>query len=146
MKELSSKGIGVHVRKAEPFSYDEEETLRQTDALGTNGPVQLLNTLLFLNGECFCIRSEQEHRALKALQFIVILATNRGGEKLQFTGFADKIHQGCLKHRKFGARLVEHHANEKKEERCVVHVFKKYMTNRHKNSPSDPLYFKPKKM
>ena len=34
MKELSSKGIGVQVRKAKPFYCDEEETLWQTDALG----------------------------------------------------------------------------------------------------------------
>jgi hypothetical protein len=38
MKELSSEGISVHVKKAEPFSYDEEEMLRQKGALGTDEP------------------------------------------------------------------------------------------------------------
>ena len=145
MKELSSNGIGVQLRKAEPFSYDEEETLWQTGALGTDESEQLLNTLLFLIGKSSCIRGGQEHGALKASQFIVIPATNREREKLRFTGFVDKTHQGGLKHRKFGARVVEHHAIEEKAERCVVHVFKKYMTNRHKNSPCDVLYLKPKK-
>jgi hypothetical protein len=36
MKELPSEGIGVHVKKAEPFSYDEEEMLWQKGALGTD--------------------------------------------------------------------------------------------------------------
>ena len=139
IKELSSNGIGVHVRKAEPFSYDEKETLWQTGALGTDEPEQLFNTLLFLIGKCFCIRGGQEHRALKASQFIVIPATNREREKLQFTGFVDKTRQGGLKHRKFGARLVEHHAIEE-------NVFKKHMTKRDKNSPCDVLYLKPKKV
>jgi hypothetical protein len=66
-------------------------------------------------------------------------------EKLQFTGFVDKTHQGGLKHRKLGARFVEHHASEVNEERCVVHVFKKYMTECDKNNPFDVLYLKPKK-
>ncbi|CAB4014690.1 Zinc finger MYM-type 3 [Paramuricea clavata] len=88
MKELSSEGIGVHVKKAEPFSYDEEEMLWQKGAFGG------------------------------------------------------------LKHRKFGARFVEYHASEVNEERCVIHVFKKYMTKRDKDvdSPFDVLYLKPKKV
>ena len=71
---------------------------------------------------------------MKAWQFIVIPATNRERERLQLTGFVDKTHQGGLKHRKFGATVVEHHAIEEKGERSVVHVFKKYMTKRDKNS------------
>ena len=82
---------------------------------------------------------------MKAWQFIVIPATNCEREKLPFTGFVDKTHQGGLKHRKFGATVVEHHAIEEKGERSVVHVFKKYMTKRDKNSRCDVLYLKPKK-
>jgi hypothetical protein len=77
MKELSSEGIGVHVKKSEPFSYDEEEMLRQKGALGTDEPEKLLNTLLFLIGKCFYIRGGEEHRALQPSQFTVIPATNR---------------------------------------------------------------------
>jgi hypothetical protein len=145
MKGLSSEGISVHVKKAEPFSYDEEEMLRQKGALGTDEPEKLLNTLLFLIGKCFCIRGGEEHRALQPSQFTVIPATNSEREKLQFTGFVDKTHQGDLNHRQLGARFVEHHASEVNEERCVVHVFKKYMTKCDKNSPFDVLYLKPKK-
>jgi hypothetical protein len=100
---------------------------------------------LFLIGKCFCIRGGEVHRALKPSKFTVI-PTNSEREKLQFTGFVDKTHHGGFKHRKFGARFVEHHASEVNEERCVVHVFKKYMTKRDKDSPFDVLYLKPKKV
>ena len=145
MKELSSKGIGVYTRKAEPFSYDEEETLWRKGALGTDEPQKLLNTLLFLIGKSFCIRGGEEHRALRPSQFTVIPARNSEREKLRFTGFVDKTHQGGLKHRKVGQRVVEQHASEERGERCVVKVFKKYMAKRDKDSASDVLYLKPRK-
>ena len=66
MKRLQSKGLGSQRRQAEPISYEEEELMWEKKILGDDTPESLLNTIIYMNGLYFALRSGQEHRNLSA--------------------------------------------------------------------------------
>ena len=60
MKHLQSAGLGYERKQAEPFSLEEEELLWEK-ILGDHNPKSLLNTIMFMNGFYFALRSGAEH-------------------------------------------------------------------------------------
>ena len=64
MKRLQSAGIGSVKKQAEPLTMDEEEQLWEKKILGDHSPKALLNTMMFMNGLYFALRSGVEHRQL----------------------------------------------------------------------------------
>ena len=48
--------------------------------------------------------------------------------RLKYTSFAEKNYAGGLEHRKVKAKVVEHHENIVNPERCVVRLYKKYVS------------------
>ena len=73
-KESASAGIGCHRRQAEVISNDEEEILWSRGLLGDSSPQTLIDTLLYLNGLHFALRSGKEHRTLTLSQISIINA------------------------------------------------------------------------
>ena len=71
MKRLRASGLGVKKRQAEPITIEEENALWEKGVLGESDPKALLDTILFLCGIHFSLRSGQEHRSLKLSQFEV---------------------------------------------------------------------------
>ena len=65
MKKVQSLGIGSKKKKAEPLTIEEEELLWQTGQLGDHSPQALIDTMLFMNGVYFALRSGDEHRNLQ---------------------------------------------------------------------------------
>ena len=65
MKRLQSKGVGSVHKQAEPFTTEEEELLWGNKILGDHSPEALLNTIIYMNGLYFALRSEDEHRNLR---------------------------------------------------------------------------------
>ena len=70
MKRLRSLGLGVKKRQAEPITTDEESLLWEKGLLGDSSPQALLDTMLFLCGIHFALRSGEEHRSLQLSQFL----------------------------------------------------------------------------
>jgi len=64
MKRLQSKGMGSTHKQAEPLSVEEEELLWEKKILGDHSPQALLNTIIFMNGLYFALRSGDEYRNL----------------------------------------------------------------------------------
>ena len=64
MKKLQSAGVGSVKKQAEPLTMDEEEQLWEKKILGDHSPKALLNTMMFMNGLYFALRSGVEHRQL----------------------------------------------------------------------------------
>ena len=62
MKRLQRKGHGLQKRQAEPLSLEEEELLWDKGLLGSANPQALVDTMLFMNGLYFALRSGDEHR------------------------------------------------------------------------------------
>ena len=69
MKQRTSVGLGISVRKAQVLSSTDEDYLWSWGFLGGNNPDQLLNTIVFCLGKGFALRAGQEHRALHGLGF-----------------------------------------------------------------------------
>ena len=65
MKRLQHKGIGSKVRQAEALSEDDEEILWSKGLLGDHSPQALLNTMVFMIGLYFALRSGREHPELR---------------------------------------------------------------------------------
>lgn len=128
MKRLISVGVGVDVKQAEPFTIDEEGVLWNKGLLGGNNPRSLLDTMVFLLGKLFALRGGREHRNLKFKQFTLISGENGRLDKLCYNSFGEKNCKGGLKDRKYRPKRIEHHANPSNASRCLVELYKKYVS------------------
>ena len=144
MKRLQSNGVGSKRRQAEPLTEEEEEILWQKGLLGDSSPQTLLDTMLFMHGLYFALRSGKEHRQLRFKPCQVELI-ERPGERAYLQYFEDisKSRPGGLKGRKVKPKVVKHHANVSITERCFVRLFKLYMQKCPANRPNDAFYLQP---
>ena len=65
MKRIQAKGVGTHVKQAEPITEEEEEQMWSKGVLGEHTPQALLNTIFFMCGMCLALRNGSEHRNLR---------------------------------------------------------------------------------
>ena len=146
MKRLQRSGLGSKRRQAEPLTIDEEELLWTKGLLGSNSPQTLVDTIFFMNGIYFALRSGAEHRQLRHDPCQIELF-ERSGERsyLKYTEDLSKNKPGGLKGRKMKPKVVLHHANEKDPGRCFVHLFKMYRRLCPKDQPKDAFYLQPLK-
>ena len=64
MKRLQKEGLGSKPRQTEPLSVQDEEQLWTKKLLCGHNGRSLVDTMLFMCGTYFALRSGQEHRAL----------------------------------------------------------------------------------
>lgn len=127
MKRLTGLGVGANVKQAAPFTEDQEEKLWKLNLLGDHSPSVLLNTMVFVIGRNFALRSGEEHRSLKFSQLTVEPACDNEPEKLVYVSFGEKNNLGGLKHRAVKRKRIEHYANGDCPARCMVRLYKKYV-------------------
>ena len=78
MKRLQSAGIESVKKQAEPLTMEEEEQLWEKKILGDHSPKALLNTMMFMNGLYFALRSGVEHLKLQHYPSQIQLVENPG--------------------------------------------------------------------
>ena len=78
MKRLQSKGLGSNHKQAESLTVQEEEQLWEKNILGDHSPESLLNTIIFMNGLYFALRSGDEHRQLRHKPCQIQVVENEG--------------------------------------------------------------------
>ena len=98
MKRLTSCGVGATVKEAESLSEEQEEKLWSSGLLGDGSPGVLLDTVLFLIGNKFSLRSGRKHRNLKFSQLNLVTASEKEPDKLVYVSFGEKNNLGRLKH------------------------------------------------
>ena len=145
MKRLQSLGIGSKRRQAEILTEEEENVLWERGLLGDASPQALLNTMVFMCGLYFALRSGQEHRQLRFQPCQIQLHEPQGGKPyLQYIEDISKNRPGGLKGRKQKPKVVKHHANTDHPERCFVRLYKLYVQKCPEGRPHDAFYLQPK--
>ena len=144
MKRLRSTGLGVSVKQAEPITIDEENQLWEKGVLGDHSPQSLVDTMLFLCGLNFALRSREEHRSLQVSQFTLTHSPS-GSLQLEYTENYSKNNAGGLAHRKVQPKHVLHHANDANPKRCLVRLYQAYMSHRPSEAKTDAFYLTPLK-
>ena len=99
MKGLRSLGIGTSTKQAEPIIDAEEEHLWTLGKLGPDTPQSLLDTMVYMCGLYFALRSRQEHRNLSVDQ-IKLVEPADGVPHLIYTENVSKNNPGGLHNRK----------------------------------------------
>lgn len=108
-KESAKEGVGVSTKQAEVIDEAEEKRLWDNNALGGDTPQKLLDTLLYLNGLHFALRSGVEHRNLQIDQIEVIPPNDtRKYYALRYRENVSKTNSGGLKHLKIEPKCVTH--------------------------------------
>ena len=144
MKRLQQRGVGTTAKQAEPLSEAEEEVLWEKGLLGDSSPQTLLDTIIFMNGLYFALRSGSEHRALR-FSPPQITVVEREGERpyLEYREDTSKNHPGGLKGKRIKPKVVRHHSNVENPNRCFVRLFKLYVSLCPKDAPKDAFYLRP---
>ena len=119
MKSLKKCGIGVKRKQAETISY-EEELLWNKGYLGNSSPQILLDTMVWMNGLYFALRSGSEHRCLTFNQL------ECRDNVLIYTEAQSKNHPGGLAEHHDKPKVVYHYADENNPSRCFIRLFKQY--------------------
>ena len=114
--------------KAQAFSEAQEDKLWNSKLLGDHTGSVLLNTMVFLIGKNFALRSAREHRNLKFSQLTLEPACGKEPEKLVCVSFGEKNNLGGLKHRNMKRERVEDYVNEDCPGRCLGRLYKKYLS------------------
>ena len=104
----------------------------------------LVDTVIFMTGLYFALRSGDEHWQLR-FEPCQIELVEQSGERphLVYTEDISKNRPGGLKGRKMKPKVVMHHANEENPDRCFVRVFKLYNSLCPENRPKNAFYLKP---
>ena len=146
MKRLRSLGHGTRVKQAEPISETEEDHLWSKGKLGSQTPQSLLDTMVFMCGLYFGLRSGKEHRNLTTDQLELVEPPD-GVPHLIYTENVSKNNPGGLYNRKIKPKVVIHHANLTDPARCFVTFYKAYMAHRPKpeNVQHNAFYLSPKR-
>ena len=126
MKELSSDGIGMKKKRAEPITKGDEKQLWDTSTISLDSSSGLLNGVFLYGCKIFGLRSVDEHRHLTAEQFNFSIDPESCTEVLTFHGKTCKTNQGGIKDRHVEEKIIEQYADEEND-RCVVKLFKKYL-------------------
>ena len=90
MKRLTGLGVSSVVKQAQPLSEDEEEKLWSSKVLGSHNARVQSDTLVFLIGKNFSLRSGQEHRRLRFSQLSLVGGKGNEEEKLAYCSFGKK--------------------------------------------------------
>ena len=83
MKERCSQNIGNSVRKAVVLSDVDIDILWENGFLGTQNPIQLLNSVFICVGMSCALRAGKEHQKLRSIPFnsqFKICTDSRGHE------------------------------------------------------------------
>ena len=144
MRRLQSAGVGSKKKQAEVLTEEDEELLWQKGLLGDATPQTLVDTMVYMNGLYFALQSGKEHRQLRSTPCQIEVIEKEGERPyLKYTEDISKNHPGGLRGRKMKQKVVIHHANQDHPERCIVRLFKRYLSLMAPNCPADAFYLQP---
>ena len=105
-----------------------------------------MNTVLFMSGLYFALRSGDEHGRLRLRPPQITVHTDAKEDEAAYLFYIEdssKNHQGGLKQRKVVSKKVKHFANTQDPARCFVRIFQLYLSKLPTDAPESSFYFKP---
>lgn len=138
MKKKAREGV-AKTKQARSVTLQEEETLWNSGVFDTSTPQGLFNSLFYYVGMRFALRGGSELYGLQINQFR--LEMKDGIERLIYSENASKTNNGGLRDRRYVPKQVEALCDFDIGDRCVVKLFKLYMTKRDCSLPS--MWLKP---
>lgn len=139
---FSAKDGNVKVPlRAKAITYDDEEELWNEGILGSENAKQLQETVIFLLGIHCGLRAATEHRALVyGNNSQIKIAEEEGKEVLIYTEAVSKNKHYGIKQARMEPKVVRILPNEKSPERCIISLYKKYVSHRPSNMPDGPFH------
>lgn len=129
MKYLARQGNVKPKRRAEIITRDMEDHLWNNGVLGSDSPKKLLETLIYLLGLHLGLRACSEHKALEFDKQITLVTAN-GVEYLQYVETVSKNKSFGLRQSNLEPKVVKVMCNKDNVDRCVVNIYKKYVSHR----------------
>lgn len=143
MSERTKAGGKTKPRKADVITIEQEEKLWSSGVLGSENPKQLLYTLVYQFGLNFALRAGEEHRNLRFTNSQLEILTDVSGlQFLRYTEDVSKANQGGIAHKNVKGKVVDAYENPVKS-RCVVSLYKKYLSRCPVTNRPDAFYLRP---
>ncbi|XP_067658318.1 transcriptional regulator QRICH1-like [Haliotis asinina] len=139
MKVRASEGLGMLPRQADVITVNQEQVLWEKGIVGDSSPQTLLDTMLYLIGLNFALRSGVEHRTLTVEQLEI--GENDQGEFIRYHEKVSKCNQRGLKDYHVAPKSVTAYASDVSH-RCIVQLYRKYLGLRPIDAPT-VLYLRP---
>ena len=144
LKKLNATGKFVHKKKANVITQEMEDILWEKGLLGDHSPQVLSDTMVYLIGLCFALRSGEEHRRLRFNPAQIELVEKPGSTAyLLYKEDISKTNQAGLHHRIVAPKEVIHHANQDNPQRCLVRIYKLYNSLCPVGRPDNAFYLAP---
>ncbi len=129
LKKQNATGKYIEKKKVSVITVEMEEMLWGKGLLGGHSPRALVDTMVYLIGLNFALRSGEEHRRLRHNPGqIKVVSLSGQAPYIVYAEDISKTNQGGLKSRKVVPKKVIHHENEERPSRCLVQLFLKYST------------------
>jgi len=112
--------------------------------LGEHSPQVLSDTLVYMIGFCFALRSGEEHRRLRHKPAQIQLVELPGCTPyLVYKEDISKTNQAGLHHRNVIPKEVIHYANVQNPKRCLIHLYQVYNSLCPHDHPDNAFYLTP---
>ncbi|CAC5408103.1 unnamed protein product [Mytilus coruscus] len=106
MKEVTAAGLGIHKKRADAISPQDEDTLWCKGVISLDSAEGLSYGVFYYNCKLFGFRGMDEHRHLDATQFEVVTDSVQKKKCLTFYGRISKYNEGGFFHRKIEPKKV----------------------------------------
>ena len=101
--DLTKKGIGIHKKKADSLSLEDEQLLWSKRVFSDDTAQNLIFIVYYYNCKLFGLRGRDEHKELTTQQFIVT------DDTIEFLGRTSKSYNGGIKQIKLDPKRILHH-------------------------------------
>jgi hypothetical protein len=144
MKISAQAGNVKQKKRALPISREQEDALWNNGTFGTSNPKQSIYTLIYHLGIQCSLRAAKEHRYLvfgsnSQLQ----LKHEHEIEYIEYTERTSKNYKFGIKCSRMEPKTTRLYPNEENHGRCVVRLYKEYISHRPNDSEDLPFYLTP---
>ena len=142
MKRLNAARNYIEKRQAQVITASDEDYRWNLGLLGEHSPQVLFDTIVYMVGLYFALRSGNEHRRLRHNPSqLQVIEPPDGRAYIIYREDVSKTNQGGLNSCRKKPKEVVHYANTTNPERCFIQLFKVYNSRCPSDRPDNALYF-----